>query len=86
LGDAVGSGAEADPKVSVLRRRLTRVEEVNDRTAPRVDRIEWLGPPFSAGHWVPEMVRMGGGEDFLSETGEFSGRISWKRFSKLRWK
>jgi iron complex transport system substrate-binding protein len=79
VGDAVGCGAEARAKVSALRRRLTRVEEaVAGLPRPSVGCIEWLDPPFSAGHWVPEMVRMGGGEELFAETGEPSGRISWE--------
>jgi iron complex transport system substrate-binding protein len=79
IGDALGCGAEARAKVSVLRRRLARVEEaVAGLPPPHVGCIEWLDPPFFAGHWVPEMVRMVGGEQLFAEIGESSGRISWE--------
>ena len=32
---------------------------------PRVVSLEWLDPPFAAGHWVPEQVRRAGGWDVL---------------------
>ena len=67
VGDAIGRGGETREKVSALRERLDRVEEaVAELPRPRVGCIEWLDPPFSAGHWVPEMVRLAGGEEFLA--------------------
>ena len=44
---------------------------------PRVAVIEWLDPPMAAGNWVPEMVRLAGGEDALGRPGEHSHWISW---------
>jgi iron complex transport system substrate-binding protein len=45
---------------------------------PRVACIEWIDPPFSAGHWVPEMVHIAGGEELLAEAGRPSERLSWE--------
>ena len=79
VGDAVGRGGGARERVSALRRRLARVEgAVEGLPRPRVGAIEWLDPPFSAGHWVPEMVRLAGGEEVFAETGEPSARLSWE--------
>ncbi|MBA3473168.1 MAG: cobalamin-binding protein [Rubrobacter sp.] len=79
VGDAVGHGGEAREKVSTLRERLARVEEaVAGLPRPRVGCIEWLDPPFSAGHWVPEMVRLAGGEELFARAGEPSERLSWE--------
>ena len=79
VGDAVGQGAEARAKVAVLRERMARVREVvGGLPKPRVGCIEWLDPPFSAGHWVPEMVRFAGGEELFAEEGKPSGRLTWR--------
>jgi iron complex transport system substrate-binding protein len=40
--------------------------------------MEWLDPPYSAGHWMPEMVEMAGGCDDLGTPGGFSRRIDWQ--------
>ena len=78
VGDAVGCGEEAREKVAILRTRLARVEEaVAGLPRLRVGCIEWLDPPFSAGHWVPEMVRFAGGEELFAKAGESSVRLSW---------
>ncbi|MDP8951547.1 MAG: cobalamin-binding protein [Actinomycetota bacterium] len=79
VGDAVGRGEEARERVADLRARLARVEEaVAGLSRPRVGCIEWLDPPFSAGHWVPEMVRRAGGQGLFAEAGEPSARLSWE--------
>ena len=79
VGDAIGRGEEVRRKIASLRGRLARVEEAVARLArPRVGCLEWLDPPFSAGHWVPEMVRIAGGEEILAAAGEPSGRLTWE--------
>ena len=44
---------------------------------PRVFVAEWLDPPFAAGHWVPEMVSLAGGDDVLGRPRERSFETSW---------
>ena len=79
VGDAVGRGVAARENVAALRERLARVREaVEGLPRPRVGAIEWLDPPFSAGHWVPEMVRLAGGEEVFAEEGEPSSRLGWE--------
>src|SRR4029079_10143096 len=67
----VGAMAEVEDDAldlaEILRSRLGAVEEVvaarRDavHVGPRVVGIEWLDPPFTVGHWVPEQIRRGGG-------------------------
>ena len=79
VGEALGRGEEASAKVAALQERLAHVEEaVAGLPRPRVGCIEWLDPPFSAGHWVPEMVRVAGGEEILARPGEPSVRLGWE--------
>jgi iron complex transport system substrate-binding protein len=79
VGDAVGRGEEARERVIELRTRLGRVKEaVAGLSRPRVGCIEWLDPPFSAGHWVPEMVHLAGGEALFAEARQPSARLSWE--------
>jgi iron complex transport system substrate-binding protein len=44
----------------------------------RIFFAEWVEPPFAAGHWVPEMIRLAGGVDVLGQEGEPSFRTSWE--------
>jgi iron complex transport system substrate-binding protein len=60
------------------RARLAAVAGVVERAArPRVLAIEWLDPPFIAGHWVPEMISIAGGADALGTAGAKSRTAAW---------
>ena len=59
----------------------TRIAKVKD-TAKRVLSLsvfclEWSDPPFSAGHWIPEMVEAVGAVPVLAEKGEPSREVAW---------
>jgi iron complex transport system substrate-binding protein len=79
IGDALERGREARENVALLRNRLAEVERaVAGLPRPKVGCIEWLDPPFSAGHWVPEMVRLAGGRELIAGPGERSVRLDWE--------
>lgn len=40
--------------------------------------LEWTDPPFKPGHWVPQIVRLAGGDAVLGQVGSRSVRIAWK--------
>jgi len=50
---------------------------------PRVFFAEWIDPPFCAGHWLPEMIALAGGEDVLGRSGEPSRSASWQEVLAL---
>ncbi len=85
----VGAFSEAEDEavglIEILRQRLAAIEDrVLERrlvgVAPRrVVVLEWFEPPFSSGHWIPEMVRRAGGWDLLGSEGERSVEVSWER-------
>ena len=78
VGQALGHADETREKISALEERLAAVREnVAGLSRPRVGCIEWLDPPFSAGHWVPEMVNVAGGEEVFAGPGEHSKRLAW---------
>ena len=41
--------------------------------------MEWLTPPFTSGHWMPELVELAGGVEGLAQKGKPSTRISWEQ-------
>jgi iron complex transport system substrate-binding protein len=43
----------------------------------RVVCLEWLDPPYTGGHWVPQMVAAAGGEDVAGKPGEKSAQTTW---------
>jgi iron complex transport system substrate-binding protein len=44
---------------------------------PRMVVVEWVDPPFSAGHWVPDLVTAAGGEAVAARPGARSVQTSW---------
>ena len=70
----------ANENVRILRNRLDRVNDrVRGLKQPRVYAMEWLDPPFTAGHWVPEMVEIAGGREVLGKAAAKSERITPER-------
>lgn len=79
LGEVTGQKKRAVRVVEELERRIYRVREAlsNERDRPRVFCLEWLEPPYVAGHWIPEMINYAGGINGLSETGHPSRKVKW---------
>ncbi len=83
VGEAAGVPDRAARLVASLRQRIETIEaRTQDQCPPpRVFAMEWLDPPFTAGHWVPEMVRLAGGHDDLAQEGKPSSEITWARIA-----
>lgn len=78
IAGVLGRPEAADALITSLRRRVEAVRErVKGRTRPRVAALEWLDPPFAAGHWIPQMIEIAGGTDAFAAPGEASRRLSW---------
>lgn len=80
IGEVTHRSRQAESLAQELK---LRVEAVRDRTArsasqPRVACLEWFDPLYIAGHWVPEMVQIAGGNDVLGTAGEPSVKIEWE--------
>jgi iron complex transport system substrate-binding protein len=60
--------------------RIDRIRlAVRGARRPRVAALEWLDPPFAAGHWTPQLIEYAGGEDVLGFPGEHSEERSWEQ-------
>lgn len=85
VAGAAGVPERGEALVADLRRRLDDVRHrTEDLPRPRVCCLEWLDPPYSAGHWVPEMVELAGGRDELAQPGGYSRRIDWREVLEYR--
>jgi iron complex transport system substrate-binding protein len=73
IARAAGAATRGRAYVNALHHRLGDVRAtVLHRSRPRVFVLEWIDPPFGAGHWVPDLVRVAGGEPVLARSGERS--------------
>jgi iron complex transport system substrate-binding protein len=82
VGDATGTGTRAQTLMTHLRERIAAVgAAVAGRGQPRTFPLEWSAPPFSAGHWVPDMIEAAGGQALLATTGTPSRRLRWEEIA-----
>jgi iron complex transport system substrate-binding protein len=72
-----------DAAVDLVREASARIDRIRLLTRaakqrPRVIALEWLDPPFAAGHWTPQLIELAGGQDVLGFPGESSEQCSWE--------
>jgi iron complex transport system substrate-binding protein len=78
VGRRAGVAGRAEALVAGLRARLAAVAAlVAGRDRPRVAVVEWVDPPFTAGHWVPDLVTAAGGQPVAARAGVPSVETSW---------
>ncbi len=86
LGARLDAEGEAEEIVGVMQACFDRVTAAlaEVESIPRVFFTEWLEPPYSAGHWVPDMVSLARGTDVAGMSGEPSHRMRWSDVAELR--
>jgi iron complex transport system substrate-binding protein len=78
VGRAAGAPDRARQVVGDLRDRLARTAaRVAGRRRPRVAVVEWVDPPFTAGHWVPDLIAAAGGQPVAAHPGARSVPTTW---------
>jgi iron complex transport system substrate-binding protein len=85
LGDArtlAQATGRKDAAVELIADASARIDRVRlavrgAQRRPRVVALEWLDPPYAAGHWTPQLIEYAGGEDVLGLAGEHSEQYSW---------
>jgi len=78
LAAAAGVTERGERLAAEAAERIAAVEvAVESAARPRVAALEWLDPVYVAGHWVPQMIELAGGEDALGLPGERSRTADW---------
>jgi len=84
IGEAIGRRPAATALVEGLRARLAAVSRaIASRPRPRVLLLEWVDPPFLAGHWLPDVVKAAGGAPVGIAPGGWSSEASWPQIRDL---
>lgn len=79
VADATGRAERGDRLVTQLRDRIRAVSSRTSNLDPVPTlALEWADPPFSGGHWIPEMVRIAGGLDVMGIEGAPSTTCTWQ--------
>ncbi len=79
LGRMTDREAKAREVVASLEVRVVALRTARnvDVPRPRTLVLEWTDPPMSAGHWIPELIELAGGEPVLANPGADSRRLEW---------
>jgi iron complex transport system substrate-binding protein len=84
LAEITGVRQRGEELVHKLKARVEAVaiKSAGLRYRPRVALLEWLDPPFSGGHWSPELVRLAGGVEGLGRAGQRSRMLQWSEVTE----
>ncbi len=78
VAEAVGMPERGRALRTEFESRLERVRQrVGNAPRLRVSFLEWIDPPFTCGHWTPELVEIAGGVEGHGVAGEPSRRLDW---------
>ena len=78
-----GTLERATKLINDLEERIFTVrKKVAGLKTPRVQVLEWIDPPFAAGHWIPELVEIAGGENNVAFMHAPSRQVSWERLAE----
>ncbi|MCP4888281.1 MAG: cobalamin-binding protein [Planctomycetaceae bacterium] len=83
VGNAASIGPATERYVTTLRSRIDTVLHRSQSLLkrPSVLLLEWLDPPFCAGHWSPELVELAGGIEAIGIAGKRSVTTSWREIA-----
>jgi iron complex transport system substrate-binding protein len=82
VGDRAGAAEQATRLVGALRGRLAETaSRIGDQPRQTVAVIEWIDPPFTAGHWVPDMISAAGGIPVVAHPGGRSVETNWQQIT-----
>ena len=79
LGKILKKENKAEQIVNSLEQRIKKIRREQNRKSPNVLAIEWIDPFFTAGHWIPEMIKIAGGVNMISRTSEQSKRLDFDK-------
>lgn len=83
VAEATAATRRGNELVTELRSRVQQVTKcVPGEPVIATLALEWADPPFSGGHWIPEMVRLAGGHDVLGIERAPSRTCSWSEISE----
>ena len=68
--------------IKPLEERLKNIQvKSSEKKKKKIACIEWIDPLMAAGNWIPEMVKISGGEDVFGKSGKDS---HWIKFDEVK--
>ncbi len=83
IGELLNRRDAADALVAQMEATATEVaRRTQGRERPRVLLLEWFDPPYSSGHWNPEIIALAGGDEVIGRPGARSRRLTWEEIQE----
>lgn len=83
VGELLDAGSEAEELVARFEATAAALaHRLVDRRRARTVLLEWFDPPYSSGHWNPEIIALAGGEELLACAGARSRRVGWEEIHR----
>ena len=81
VGAICGARDRAEELVNGLRKRVEAVQDRLPRmgSRPRVFSLEGINPLVIGGHWIPDLLRLAGGDEALYPPGCPATRLDWQQ-------
>jgi iron complex transport system substrate-binding protein len=78
VGELLGALPAAERLIAAFAATAAEVtRRRKGRPSRRVLLLEWFDPPYSSGHWNPELIALAGGVEMIGQPGARSRRITW---------
>jgi iron complex transport system substrate-binding protein len=78
VADAIGRAQAGRDLVASMKSRMAEIAvAVEGRARPKLGFVEWIEPPMSGGHWMPEIISIAGGISPFGVSGQNSPWVSW---------
>lgn len=77
LGRLTGHEREACELAQQQRELAECMRATVPHRRPKTLLLEWTDPPMSAGHWLPELIELAGGDPVLAHPGGKSRTLDW---------
>ena len=82
VAGAIGRPMAGTELVASMQARIADIAaSVEGRRRPKLGFVEWIEPPMSGGHWMPELITAAGGISTFGVSGENSPWVSWDAFA-----
>lgn len=81
---AAACGVNPEGLLEPLRERVGAAAARAQRPSRRGVFLEWLDPPYPAGHWTPDILKLAGLDDPLARPGAPSSAVTWGEVEAAR--
>lgn len=82
IAEAIGRPHAGHDLVRSMQTRLSEIAlSVAERPKVKLGFVEWIEPPMSGGHWMPELIEAAGGLSPFGVPGANSPWVNWEEFA-----